>query len=87
MPYKTQSSDTDLWAERLLIEHWRAMEPREKAALVRDLCHSLRSLSLAGLSLRHPNADERELEIREACLRLEPELVRRISGWIPEDLG
>ncbi len=82
-----QSRDTEEWAERLLVEHWRAMDSRAKAKLVRELCSSLRSLSLAGLRSRHPDADERELGIREACLRLEPELVRRISGWIPEDLA
>jgi energy-converting hydrogenase A subunit M len=87
MPYRTQSPDTDLWTERLLIERWRTMEPSDKAELMSDLYQSVRALSFAGLRSLHPAADEQELRIREACLRLDPELVRRVSGWIPEDLA
>ena len=39
--YRTQSPDTDEWAERLQFEHWRSLETWEKARLVSDRLHLL----------------------------------------------
>ena len=44
--------------------------------------------ALAGIKLRHPEADARELELRSACLRLGRETVERALGRrLPFDDG
>lgn len=78
--HQMQSRDTEAWAERVLFDHWRRMEPVEKAALLSDLCRSLHRLQLAGLAVRFPGADAQELELRAACGRLGRELVARVVG-------
>lgn len=77
--YRTQSPDTEEWAERLLFAHWRNMAPWEKAALVSELCQSLHELSLRGLEVRFPEATREALELRAASLRLGSDLVRRVN--------
>ena len=77
--YRTQSRDTDPWAERMLLEHWRSMVPWEKAALVSELSRSLHRLSVAGLEARFPNAGPEEIERRATRLRLGPELMARFE--------
>ncbi len=83
MAYTTQSRDTEEWAERFLVERWRTMEPWEKAELLNGLDDSLHEITLAGLAQRHPGASAEELEVREACLRLGPAIVRLVRGWVP----
>jgi len=41
-------------------------------------------LSLAGVRLRHPNVDERELFLRAAALRLGRALMIEVYGWDPD---
>lgn len=78
--FRTQSRDTDPWAERILLDHWRSLQPWEKAALVTDLSKALHRLSLAGLAARFPEADASEIELRAARLRLGPDLSRLLPG-------
>jgi hypothetical protein len=80
----TQSRDTGPWAERILIAHWRGLEPWEKAGLVADLSRALHRLSLAGIAARCPEADPEELELQAARLRLGQDLMRRFPGLLPE---
>ena len=75
-----RDQDTDDWAERLLVEHWRGLSPAQKGGLVTSLSLAVHELSLAGIRLRHPEADARELFERAACLRLGPDLFERITG-------
>ena len=77
--YRTQSRDTDYWAEKLQFDHWRRMQPWQKAELCTALTRSVHALSLAGLRQRFPEATERELELRAAALRLGEEVVARIA--------
>ena len=78
--YRTQSSDTDSWAEQILFEHWRGMTPCEKAALVSDLSKAVHRLSLAGLQARFPNESPDEIEYRATCIRLGPELMAQVES-------
>ncbi len=78
--YRTQSPDTDEWAERMLFDHWRRMQPHEKAALVTQLSEALHRLTLAGLADRFPDADANELEDRALALRYGDEL----AAWVRE---
>lgn len=61
------------------------MSPPEKVTLAEEMFRSQRELSLVGLRLRYPEADAEELRLREACLRLGPELVARATGQTFED--
>lgn len=78
--YRTQSEDTEPWAERLQFERWRSMSLAEKAQLVRELCIAQHELHLVGIALRHPEADREELELRAACQRLGRATVERALG-------
>ncbi len=71
------SRDTTAEAERVQIELWRSMSPRQKAELVGAMSRSLHELTLAGLRSRHPDADATELEVRMARLTLSAELASR----------
>jgi hypothetical protein len=77
---KTQSPDTEPWAEAKLFEYWRGLQTWEKAEIVTDLCKATEELSLAGLAARHPDASEQELHLRAACLRLGRETVEQVLG-------
>ncbi len=85
----TQSRDTEPWAEARLFEHWRGLAPWEKAEIVTDLCRAAEELQLAGLAARFPDADEEELRLRAACLRLGRETVEAVLGrplpFAPDD--
>jgi len=78
--YRTQSSDTSIEAERVQFECFRALTPAERLEVILDLCRTGRELSLVGLRMRHPQATPEELELREAALRLGPELARAVHG-------
>jgi hypothetical protein len=79
--YKTQSADTAYWAEKILFDHWRALEPWEKARKIDDLCRAAHRVTLVGLRQRHPGASETELELRAAALRLGNDLVLHWTGF------
>ncbi len=76
--YKPQSTDTDEAADRLQFDIWRSWTPQQKLESMVQLWETARELSLAGLRLRHPDAAVEELELREAALRLGPELARAV---------
>lgn len=78
--YRTQSPDTDEWAERLQFAHWRSMELWQKAQLVSDLCNAAHRLHLRGLRDRHPAATDEELELRAACARIGRDNVEAVLG-------
>jgi len=76
--YRTQSSDTSIEAELVLFDTWRSWTPQQKIECMVRLWETAREISLAGLRLRHPDATPGELELREAALRLGPELARAV---------
>lgn len=65
---RTQSSDTSPEAERVLIELLRAAPPWRRLQLASRLSATARSLSLDGLRLRNPEADD--AEIRKLAAKL-----------------
>lgn len=83
---RTQSEDTAHEVEQKLSEHWRSMDPAEKAALVGEASVALHELSLAGLEQRLPDASRRELELRLLALLYGKEMVRTLLGIeVPEE--
>jgi hypothetical protein len=81
-------SDTSPDAERILIEAYRRMSLAEKLERVVALNRALEALSTARLRAQYGAAmSPRELRLRLAALRLEPEIMRTVLGWGPADHG
>ena len=77
-------SDTSPAAERVLIEGYRRMSPAEKLQRVAALNRALVALSTARLREQYGAAmSPRELRLRLAALRLDPETMRTVLGWDP----
>jgi hypothetical protein len=77
-------SDTSPDAERVLIEGYRRMSPAEKLERVAALNRALVALSTARLRAQYGAAiPPRELRLRLAALRLEPEIMRTVLAWDP----
>ena len=79
------SADTTPDADAVRFERYARMSPVEKAARVLELTRATCTLALEGLRARHPAADERELLLRLAVLRLGAETVGRAYGWRAPD--
>ena len=84
---RTGLSDTSPEALAKQIELYRRMTPSEKADRLRALTLAVNTLALAGLRQRHPAADEHELHLRLAALRLGEDLVAQVYGWRPPPHG
>ena len=85
--YRLQADDTSYGVERMLIGRWRVMSPVEKAATLAASFRTVERLSTAGVRLRHPDANEREVWLRVAALRLGRELMVAVYGWDPDAHG
>ena len=81
MHSRTGHTDTSLEIDRVRDERYARMTPAEKVARAMELTRTACTLALAGLRERHPEADDRELLLRLAALRLGPEVVHRAYGW------
>lgn len=68
--YVTQSPDTAYWAEKLLFDRWRELEPWEKAAIADDLTRFSHQMRAIGLRQRYPTATQVELDEMAARERL-----------------
>jgi hypothetical protein len=60
------------------------MPPAAKLDRVRALNKALLALVEVDERRRHPNADQREIDLRVAARWLDPETMRRAFGWDPE---
>lgn len=81
----SRSADTSVEAEALQIEIFRRMTPAEKAHLVSEADQVARSLALAGLRRRHPEAGPAELHRRLMDLLLGEELALKVYGPVCGD--
>ena len=80
--------DTPLEVERLLIEGYRAMSPRQKMERVVALNRALEQLARARLRAQYGDAlPEREIRLRLAALRLDREVMIKVFGWDPHEHG
>jgi len=76
----TLSPDTRPKAERVQIELLRQAPAWRKLELVGQMNLTLRTLALAGLRQRHPDATPEELRRRLADLLLGPDLAAQVYG-------
>jgi hypothetical protein len=72
------SADTSRHAEGIQIELWRRMSSVDKARAITNASRAAQELSLVGIRIRHPDASERECQLRLAALKLGLELTRRV---------
>jgi len=75
-------SDTHPKMEALQIQLWRQASPTRKMEMLAQLNASARTLALAGLRSRYPQATEADLRRRLAGLLLGEELARKVYGEI-----
>jgi len=85
--YKTQSRDTSPKVERFLIEAYRKMTPIEKINRVMQMSQACSDLARAGILSRYPNANEQEVRLRLAALRLDRKTMINAFGWDPKKEG
>jgi hypothetical protein len=52
------------------VARWRAMTPEQKLLAGASASAAVRELAMAGIRLRHPSADDREVFLRYALLTL-----------------
>jgi hypothetical protein len=81
---RTLASDTSLVAERRQFDIWRRMSPAEKFAAFLDLQQTAIALAEAGIRLRHPEADAREVFLRRVARHLGRDTMLRCYGWAPD---
>ena len=75
-------SDTHPKMEALQIQLWRQASPTRKMEMMAQLNASTRTLALAGLRSRFPQAKDIELRRKLADLLLGEELARKVYGEI-----
>lgn len=71
---------SERWAEDVQHAYWRTLTLEQKLAIVDGICRSVDEVSRAGLRLRHPDADDEELELRAACMRIGRQAVEAVLG-------
>lgn len=74
--------DTHPKIEALQIELWRQASPTRKMQMLAQLNAAARTLALAGLRARYPQANESELRRRLAGLLLGEETACKVYGAI-----
>jgi len=73
--------DTSPEALEVFYEIQRRIPMSQKADDVFALSEGLMEAQKAGVRLRHPGADEREVFLRTMVLRVGREMVRKAYGW------
>ena len=75
------SEDTSAAAAAVLLARVREMSPTERLERLRAMTRAVQQAAVAGIRMRHPEADEREIRLRLAARRLDPDLMVKIFGW------
>lgn len=60
------------------------MTPAQKFAALEDLMQMAVAVAEAGIRLRHPGADEREVFLRRVARSLDRRTMISVYGWDPE---
>ena len=76
-------ADTDPKALEVFFDIHRNMSPSRKVAMVFELTEIMLEASKAGVRMRYPEADEREVFLRATALRLDPDTMVKVYGWDP----
>jgi len=87
MPIERTHTDTSPEAERILIEGFRAMSPREKMARVAAMNQAVTQLARARIRRQYGPISDCEMRLRLAALRLDRDTMIRVFNWDPEEKG
>ncbi|MEW6753799.1 MAG: hypothetical protein AB1505_22880 [Candidatus Latescibacterota bacterium] len=88
VPARPLQADTPLEVERLLVEGYRAMSPRQKLERVVAMNQALVTLARARLRAQYgPDLPEREVRLRLGALWLDRDTMVRVFGWDPQERG
>ena len=80
-------ADTDPKALEVFFDIHRKMSRSRKVAMVFELTEIMIEASKAGVRMRYPDADEREVFLRATALRLDPDTMVKVYGWDPREHG
>jgi hypothetical protein len=80
-------SPAEKWADRIVTEHVRAMEPIERIARMDDMYRAAEEMARSQLAERYPDAPEDEIKLRLAALRYGRDFTMQWFGWDPEVHG
>jgi len=86
-PLDAAPNDTSRDTEREYLKLLRETPPWRKVAMVDSLIGTCQELAVVGIRLRHPNATEKEIQMRVASLRLDQDLMIRVFNWDPAREG
>jgi hypothetical protein len=85
---RSRASDTPLAVERILIEGYRRMAPRDKLDRVIALNRAVEQLARARIRAQYgEDLSDRELRLRLAALRLDRRVMVEVFGWDPRIRG
>ncbi|MBO0858792.1 MAG: hypothetical protein J2P21_10045 [Chloracidobacterium sp.] len=70
-----------------MIEGYRKMSAARKLQIMQDLINAAYLMALGEIKRKYPKADEREIMLRLASRRIEPELMIKAFGWDPKTEG
>ncbi len=84
---KPLSPDTDPKMHAFLVEGYRAMTPQQKLKRTLELTQAVQQLALIRIRQQHPQASQREQQLRLASLWLAPEVMQKVFGWDPTKEG
>ena len=85
---KTRFTDTHLAAERIILDLYGSMIPRQKLQQVFDLNQAVRELAAARIQAQYgPRLSAWELRLRLAALWLDRETMIKVYGWDPDIMG
>jgi hypothetical protein len=81
---RPESRDAHPAVEALRIEGFRRMTLAQKFAQVASLTRHVRDLAIAGIRMRHPGIGDRDARLRLAAMTIDPTVVARAFGWVPD---
>ncbi|HWP93314.1 MAG TPA: hypothetical protein VNN20_14055 [Thermodesulfobacteriota bacterium] len=79
--------DTPPEIQRILIEGYRRMTPRQKMKRVSELSKAVQQLALARIRSQYGEIPDREMRLRLASLWLDRNTMIRVFGWDPQKEG
>lgn len=83
----TNTNDTSDFAEKIMIDAYRKMSPRQKIQQVVSLTQTVQKMALTRLRDQYGPMTEQEEKLRLASLWLSQQTMIRLFNWNPEEKG
>jgi len=81
------TNDTSPFAEKIMIEAYRTMSPRDKLQQVVALTQTVQKMALTRLRDQYGPMTEQEEKLRLASLWIPPEKMIQLFNWNPLEKG